>query len=90
MQFRHKIVILNATAQNLVVRESTDARNTMTVQNTMSSGFAYLGGPGVTTTNYGHKLYPGQSFMVEMASSDDLWAVGDTGVKVAVFVMDRA
>ena len=90
MQFRHRLITLNGTAQNLVVREATDARNTMSIQNIMSKGFAYLGGPGVTSSNYGHKLYPGQSFTVEMASSDDLWAVGDSGVQVAIFVMDRA
>lgn len=89
MQFRHKLVTLNGTAQNLVVREPADSRNTMSIQNTMSKGFAYLGGPGVTSSNYGHKLYPGQSFVVEMASSDDLWAAGDNGVVIAVFVLDR-
>ena len=90
MQFRHRVITLNGTPQNLVVREATDSRNTMTVQNTMNHGFAYIGGPGVSSTNYGHKLYPAQSFIVEMASGDDLWAVGDSGVKIAVFVMDRA
>lgn len=90
MQLKHRIVTLNGTAQNLVIREVTDARNTMSVQNIMSEGYAYLGNHLVTTTNFGHKLYPGQSFTIEMASSDDLHAVGDDGVQVAIFVIDRA
>lgn len=90
MQLRHRIVALNSTPQNLVIREVTDARNTMSVQNIMSEGYAYLGNHLVTTTNFGHKLYPGQSFTIEMASSDDLHAVGDNGVQVAIFVIDRA
>jgi hypothetical protein len=55
----------------------------------MSSGFAYLGNANVTNLEFGHKLYPGQSFTIEMATGDDLWAVADTGVKVAIFIQDR-
>lgn len=55
----------------------------------MSYGFAYLGNSTVSTTNYGHKLYPGQSFIIEMAYSDNMYAVGDTGVKIAVMELDR-
>jgi hypothetical protein len=90
MQLKHRILTLNSTPQNLVIREATDARNTMSVQNIMDSGYAYLGNSSVTTSNFGHKLYPGQSFTIEMASSDDLYAVGDNGVQVAIFIIDRA
>lgn len=55
----------------------------------MSSGFAYLGNASVSSLNYGHKLYPGQSFTIEMSKSDNLYAVGDSGVKVALFELDR-
>jgi len=89
MKVRHKIVSLNGTAQNLVVREETDARNTLSIQNVASTGFAYLGGYGVSSSDYGYKLYPGQSFIIEMAPSDDIWAVGDSGVSVAIFNIDR-
>lgn len=90
MQLKHRVLTLNNTAQNLVIREAADARNTMSVQNIMDSGYAYLGNNSVTSSNFGHKLYPGQSFTIEMASSDDLYAVGDEGVQVAIFIIDRA
>lgn len=89
MQLKHRIVALNGTAQNLVVREATDSRNTLSIQNVANIGFAYLGNSTVTTTNYGYKLFPGQSFIIEMASSDDIYAVGDSGVSVAIFNIDR-
>lgn len=89
MQLKHRIVSLNGTAQNLVVREATDARNTLSIQNVANTGFAYLGNSTVTTSSYGYKLFPGQSFIIEMASSDDIYAVGDSGVSVAIFNIDR-
>ena len=90
MKARHKIQSLNSTAVNLVVRESTDARNSMSIQNISSTGFAYLGAYGVTTSDYGIKLFPGQIYTIELASSDDIWAVGDSGVSVAIFNIDRS
>jgi hypothetical protein len=89
MQLKHRIITLNSTPQRLNIQEAIDSRNTLSVQNIMTVGYAYLGSHDVTTTNYGHKLYPAQSFTIEMASGDDLWAVGDTGVQVAIFIQDR-
>ena len=90
MKSRHKIHSLNSTAVNLVVREATDARNSMSIQNISNTGFAYLGANGVTTTDFGIKLFPGQIYTIEFASSDDIWAVGDSGVQMAIFNIDRS
>jgi len=89
MQLKHRVITLNGTPQKLNVKEAVDSRCTLSVQNTMTTGYAYLGNANVTTTDYGHKLYPAQSFTIEMATGDDLWAVGDSGVKVAIFIQDR-
>lgn len=90
MRTRHKIQSLNSTAVNLVVREATDAVNSMSIQNVSSSGFVYLGGYNVTNTDYGIKLFPGQIYTIELAPSDDIWAVGDSGTSVAIFNIDRS
>jgi hypothetical protein len=90
MRARHKIESLNSTPVNLVVREATDARNSMSIQNISNTGFAYLGASGVTSSSFGIKLFPGQIYTIELASSDDIWAVGDSGVQVAVFNIDRS
>lgn len=89
MQLKHRVITLNSTPQQLNIREVVDSRGTLSVQNIVTTGYAYLGNSGVTTTSYGHKLYPAQSFTIEMSSSDDLWAVGDNEVQVAVFIQDR-
>jgi hypothetical protein len=90
MRLRHKIQALNSTPVNLVVRETTDARNSMSIQNVANVGFAYIGGEGVSTTDYGIKLFPGQIYTIELAPSDNIWAVGDSGVSVAIFNIDRS
>lgn len=90
MKLRHKIQSLNSTAVNLVVRETTDARNSMSIQNISNTGFAYLGNNSVTTIDFGIKLFPGQIYTIEFAPSDDIWAVGDSGVQVAIFNIDRS
>jgi hypothetical protein len=90
MRLRHKIQALNSTPVNLVIREAADARNSMSIQNVASTGFAYLGAAGVTSSDFGIKLFPGQIYTIELAPSDDIWAVGDSGVSVAIFNIDRS
>jgi hypothetical protein len=85
---RQQIVALNSTPVDLTVSGVIDPQTAMSVQNIMSSGFAYLGNENVSTSNYGHKLYPGQSFTIELAPNDKLFAVGDSGVSIAKFILD--
>lgn len=85
---KHRIITLNSTAQDLVTHETVDALAVFSIQNIMSSGFAYLGNSSVSSSSYGHKLYPGQSFTIELAPSDRIYAVGDSGVQVAIFSLD--
>ena len=45
----------------------------------------YLGGTGVTSTNYGYRLDAGTAFSIELSGRDKLYAITDTnGSKVAV------
>lgn len=83
-----KIQALNSTPVDLTYTGSVDPLTVMSVQNIMQSGFAYLGNENVTSSVYGHKLYPGQSFTIELAPNDKLFAVGDSGVSVAIFTLD--
>lgn len=85
---RHRIVELNSTPVLMTTHEPVDRLNVLSIQNIMTTGFAYLGNSGVSTTTYGHKLYPGQSFTIELAPNDRVWAVGDAGVSVAIFNLD--
>lgn len=85
---RHRIVELTSTPVLMTTHEPVDRLNVLSIQNVMTTGFAYLGNSDVSTTTYGHKLYPGQSFTIELAPNDRVWAVGDSGVSVAIFNLD--
>jgi len=89
MKLSHKIVTLNGTPQNLVTREEIHSTNTLSIQNIMGAGYAYLGNENVSLSSFGHKLYPGQSFTIELSYSDNIYAIGDAGVQVAVMELDR-
>jgi hypothetical protein len=90
MDISHKILSLNSTPQNAVTRGNGHSMNTLNIQNISSSGNAYLGDPSVTTTNFGYKIYPGQSFSIEMAWSNNIYVVGDSGVQVAIIEAHRS
>lgn len=87
---RTKNLTLNGTAQELTINDAVDNPNSISIQNSSESGYAYLGNEGVTSSNYGHKLFPGQSFSTDLGANDQIWAVGDSGVTVAVFILEKA
>jgi hypothetical protein len=85
---RQQIIALNGTPIDLSISGVIDPLTVMSIQNIMTAGYAYLGNENVSTINYGHKLYPGQSFTIELAPNDKLYAVGDSGVSIAKFILD--
>ena len=86
---RTRNLTLNGTAQELTINDIVDTSNTLSVQNLSDTGYAYLGSASVTSSTYGHKLFPGQSFSIELEPNDQLWAAGDSGVTVAVLILEN-
>ena len=85
---KHRVQLLTSTPVELSQTAVIDPPVSISVQNIMNSGYAYIGGADVSTVNYGHKLYPRQSFTIELAPNDKLYAVGDSGVSVAIFTLE--
>jgi hypothetical protein len=57
----------------------------ITVQNVHDSAIVYLGGEGVTSSNYGYRLAAGSAISFELPGRDALYAVSNTNnSKVAV------
>jgi hypothetical protein len=83
-----KIQLLDSTPVDLTYTGLIDPHTVLSVQNIMTTGYAYLGNQNVSSTTYGHKLYPGQSFIIELSPNDKLFAVGDAGVSVSVFILE--
>lgn len=49
----------------------------ITIQNVNDTATLYLGGEGVTASNYGFKIDAGQAFSVELPGKDAIYAVSD-------------
>lgn len=83
--------ISNSSATNLDISENIRSAYTLIVQNINSSGYIYLGDSAVTISNYGFKLYPGQSITIELPSRSKMYAIASiSGMTAAVMEIDRA
>jgi hypothetical protein len=49
----------------------------ITVQNVNETAVVYLGGEGVSTSNYGFKIPAGSAFSVELPGRDSIYAVSN-------------
>lgn len=87
---RTRNITLSSTIQQITIPDAVDAPNAISIQNTYDTGYAYLGGASVSSTNYGVRLAPGQIFSADLSFYDKIYAVGDTGVTIAVLVIERA
>jgi hypothetical protein len=57
----------------------------VTIQNIHASAYLYIGGEGVTSSNYGYRISPNQAWSIELSGRDALYAITDTnGSQVAV------
>lgn len=80
MSVAHNLVSVTTTATNILAGV-TDARGgsrSVSVQN-VSSVTVYLGGQGVTSTNYGFALAAGSSVSYDLDKGERLYAVVATG-----------
>jgi hypothetical protein len=50
----------------------------ITIQNVDGSAYVYLGGEGVTTSDYGYRLQPGSAISFELPGRDAIYAISDT------------
>jgi hypothetical protein len=85
---RQSIISLDSNPIDLTYTGLLDRPSVLSIQNIVASGYAYLGNQSVSSSDYGHKLYPGQSFTIELAPNDKIFAVGDAGVSIALFKLD--
>jgi hypothetical protein len=87
---RTRNLTLNGTPQELTIDDAVDSPNSISIQNTSDTGYAYIGTQTVSSTSYGHKLFPGQSFFIDLGAENKLYATGDTGVTVSVLILEKA
>ena len=57
----------------------------ITIQNIHESAYLYVGGEGVTASDYGYRIAPGAAFSIELPGQDALYAISTVNSsKVAI------
>ena len=84
MSTRHALVTLSNTTATKLTPAGVHSGMDITIQNVHASAIVYIGGEGVTSTDYGFKLIAGTAIAFELPGRDELYAITDTnGSKIA-------
>ena len=82
---QHALTTLASSSATRLTPNGTHSGLDITVQNVDASAYVYLGGEGVTSTNYGFRLAPSAALSIELPGPDSLYAITSVnGSKVAV------
>jgi len=74
----HALTTLSNTTATRLSPNGVHSGMDLTVQNIHASAIVYLGGEGVTSSDYGYKLAAGSSWSVELPGQDALYAISST------------
>ena len=81
----HSLTTLSNSTATRLTPDGIHSGFDLTVQNVHATAIVYLGGQGVTSSDYGYRLDPGTAWSVELSGKDYLYAITDTNTsKVAV------
>jgi hypothetical protein len=72
----HRIELIGAVAK-IITPNGTHSGMDITIQNVNESGNIYVGGVGVSTTNYGYKIMPNHAISFELPGLDALYLIAD-------------
>lgn len=82
---QHAVVSLSSTTAIKVTPNGMHSGLDISVQNVNSSGYVYVGGEGVTTTNYGFRISPNSAISFELDGHDSIYLVSSSnGLSAAV------
>jgi hypothetical protein len=82
---RHSLITLTSSQPTRVSTRSPHSGEDITIQNVDAEAVVYLGGEGVSSTNYGFILNPGAAWSVELPPKNEIYAISGTNeTKVAV------
>ena len=81
----HGLTTLSDSTDTRLSPAGTHSGLDITIQNVDATATVYIGGEGVTASNYGFKITAGAAWSIELPPKDEIHAITDTnGSKVAV------
>jgi len=73
----HNVYTISNTTPTQITPNGTHSGMDITIQNVTPSGYIYVGGSGVTSSNYGYRIMPNHAISFELNGQDDLYLVGE-------------
>ena len=81
----HSLTTLSSSSATRLTPNGIHSGIDITIQNVDANATVYIGGVGVTTSNYGFRLTASNAWSIELPGTDALYAITDTnGSKIAV------
>jgi hypothetical protein len=74
---QHSITTLSNTTATRLTPIGVHSGMDITIQNVNETAFVFIGGEGVTTTDYGYRISPNNGIAFELAERDTLYAIAD-------------
>ena len=82
---QHSLTTLSNSTATRLTPNGTHGGLDITIQNVHASAIVYIGGEGVTSSNYGYRISSNNAWSVELSGVDALYAITNTnGSQVAV------
>ena len=82
---QHALTALSNTTATLLTPFGSHSGLDITLQNVNASGYIYVGGEGVTSSNYGYRIPANGAISFELPGYDSLYAIASTtSMSVAV------
>jgi len=72
---QHSLTALSNATANRMTPPGSHGGMDITLQNVNATGYIYIGGEGVTSSNYGFRILPNHSISFELSSNDALYAI---------------
>lgn len=73
----HSLTTLSSTSATRLTPNGTHSGMDITIQNVDAAAYVYIGGEGVTSSNYGFRLNPNTAWSVELSGKDAIYAITD-------------
>ena len=81
----HALTSLSNTEATRLTPNGIHSGMDITLQNVNIEAYVFVGGEGVTTTNYGYRISPNNGWAIELPGKDALYAISDVdGANVAI------
>jgi hypothetical protein len=88
MTTSHSLINLSTSSPTALSPTVRHSGLDITIQNVNDSGYIYVGGSNVTTTNYGYRIPTNSAISFELPGRDFLYAVSSASdMKAAVIII---